>query len=127
MRPHGRIERLGGLGETPARAWRRRTLRGAASSVGRIALLFGLPASLPRLVRRSPDRIRGFRQSLPGPPQAMSEAPTGAEAPPQGGDRSVAVSTEEQRRAKVERLRQAGVDPYPHSFPGRDHVEEIEA
>src|SRR5215469_8136484 len=64
MRPHGRIERLGGIGETPARAWRRRTLRGAASSVGRIALLFSLPASLPRLVRRSPDRIRAFRQSL---------------------------------------------------------------
>src|SRR5689334_11013314 len=55
---------LGGTGETPARAWRRRTLRGAASSVGQIALLFGLPASLPRLVRRSPDRIRGYRQSL---------------------------------------------------------------
>src|SRR6476620_3436857 len=47
-------------------AWRRRTLRGAASSVGRIALLFGLPASLPCLVRRSPDRMRGFRQSLLG-------------------------------------------------------------
>jgi lysyl-tRNA synthetase class 2 len=57
----------------------------------------------------------------------MSEAPTGAEAPPQSGDRSVAVSTEEQRRAKVERLREAGVDPYPHSFPDRDHVEDIEA
>ena len=57
----------------------------------------------------------------------MSEAPTEAETPPQSGDRSVAVSTEEQRRAKVERLREAGVDPYPHSFPNRDHVEEIEA
>ena len=57
----------------------------------------------------------------------MSEAPTGAETPPQPGDRSVAVSTEEQRRAKVERLRSEGVDPYPHAFPGRTHVEEIEA
>jgi lysyl-tRNA synthetase, class II len=57
----------------------------------------------------------------------MSEAPTGAETPPQPGDRSVAVSTEEQRRAKVERLRAEGVDPYPHAFPGRTHVEEIEA
>jgi lysyl-tRNA synthetase, class II len=38
-----------------------------------------------------------------------------------------AGSTEEQRRAKVERLREAGVDPYPHSFEERDHVEEIEA
>ena len=43
------------------------------------------------------------------------------------GDRSVAVSTEEQRAAKVERLRAAGVDPYPHAFPDRDHVDEIEA
>lgn len=34
-------------------------------------------------------------------------------------------STEEQRRAKVERLRAEGVDPYPHSFEGRVHVEEI--
>src|SRR6476620_6235700 len=38
-------------------AWRRRTRRGAASSVGRIALLFGLPASLLRLVRRAPALI----------------------------------------------------------------------
>ncbi|HEX5527600.1 MAG TPA: lysine--tRNA ligase [Solirubrobacterales bacterium] len=37
------------------------------------------------------------------------------------------VSTEEQRRAKVERLRAEGVDPYPHSFPDRDHVADIEA
>ena len=44
---------LVGIGETPARVQRRRTRRGAASSGARIALLFGLPASLPRLVRRS--------------------------------------------------------------------------
>src|SRR3954469_18762682 len=56
----------------------------------------------------------------------MSDSPT-AEAADQPGDRSVAVSTEEQRRAKVERLRAEGVDPYPHAFPGRTHVEEIEA
>jgi len=36
-------------------------------------------------------------------------------------------STEEQRRAKVERLREEGVDPYPHAFEGRTQVEEIEA
>src|SRR5919112_3256247 len=47
----------------------------------------------------------------------MSDSPT-AEA---------AGSTEQQRRAKVERLREAGVDPYPHSFEDRTHVEEIEA
>jgi catechol 2,3-dioxygenase-like lactoylglutathione lyase family enzyme len=50
----------GGTIETPAHAWRRRTRRGAASSVGRIAPLFGLPASLPRLVRRSPVAHAGF-------------------------------------------------------------------
>jgi uncharacterized membrane protein YuzA (DUF378 family) len=44
----------GRAGATWARVWRRRTLRGAASSPVRIALLFGRPASLPRLVRRSP-------------------------------------------------------------------------
>ncbi|HEX6667771.1 MAG TPA: lysine--tRNA ligase [Solirubrobacterales bacterium] len=38
-----------------------------------------------------------------------------------------AGSTEAQRRGKVERLREEGVDPYPHAFPDRDHVEEIEA
>jgi lysyl-tRNA synthetase, class II len=37
------------------------------------------------------------------------------------------LSTEQQRSAKVERLREAGVDPYPHAFPDRDHVAEIEA
>src|SRR3954447_1075994 len=56
----GRDRALGGIGETPARARRRRTRRGAASSVGRIALLFGLPASSPRLVRRSPVAHAGF-------------------------------------------------------------------
>ena len=34
-------------------------------------------------------------------------------------------STEQQRRAKVERLREGGVEPYPHSFEGRTKVEEI--
>jgi lysyl-tRNA synthetase class 2 len=56
----------------------------------------------------------------------MTESPS-ASRPEGSGDRSVAVSTEEQRRAKVERLREAGIDPYPHSFPDRNHVEEIEA
>ncbi len=54
----------------------------------------------------------------------MSDSPAAEAAQP--GDRSVAVSTEEQRRAKVERLRESGVDPYPHSFRDRTHVEEIE-
>ncbi len=38
---------------------------------------------------------------------------------------TAAGSTEAQRRAKVERLRAEGVDPYPHSFEGRTHVAEI--
>jgi lysyl-tRNA synthetase class 2 len=50
----------------------------------------------------------------------MSEATTEA------GDRSAASGdTAAQRRAKVERLRERGIDPYPHSFEGRDHVAEI--
>ncbi len=55
----------------------------------------------------------------------MSEAPPRVEdAAPEVGDRSGAAS-EAQRRAKVERLRERGIDPYPHSFEGRTHVEEI--
>src|SRR3954469_13867822 len=55
----------------------------------------------------------------------MSEAPPRAEeTAPAAGDRSGAAS-EAQRRGKVERLREAGVDPYPHSFEGRTHAEEI--
>ena len=55
-----------------------------------------------------------------------------SEAPPQAGateldttgDRS-GVASEAQRRAKVERLREEGVNPYPHNFYDRTHVEEI--
>jgi lysyl-tRNA synthetase class 2 len=54
----------------------------------------------------------------------MSEAPTRAEPEP-GAAPEPTRATEEQRRAKVERLREEGVDPYPHSFEGRTHVEEI--
>ena len=59
----------------------------------------------------------------------MSEAPEAErteEATPAAGDRSGAAS-EAQRRAKVDRLREAGIDPYPHSFEGRDHAEDIVA
>jgi lysyl-tRNA synthetase class 2 len=50
----------------------------------------------------------------------MSEAPTevGPAADPSG-------DSEAQRRAKVARLREQGVDPYPHSFEGRDHVADV--
>ena len=57
----------------------------------------------------------------------MSEAPEAErteEATPAAGDRSGAAS-EAQRRAKVDRLRAAGIDPYPHSFEGRDHALDI--
>jgi lysyl-tRNA synthetase, class II len=36
-------------------------------------------------------------------------------------------STEAERRAKVERLRSEGVDPFPRSFPDRDRIEAIHA
>jgi hypothetical protein len=49
-----------------AHVWRRRTLHGAASSVGQIALLLGLPASLPRSVRRSPAAHAEFQDRLSG-------------------------------------------------------------
>jgi lysyl-tRNA synthetase class 2 len=55
----------------------------------------------------------------------MSEAPPRVEENvPEAGDRSGAAS-EAQRRAKVERLREAGADPYPHSFEGRSHAEDV--
>ncbi|HVC06435.1 MAG TPA: lysine--tRNA ligase [Solirubrobacterales bacterium] len=34
-------------------------------------------------------------------------------------------STESERRAKVDRLRAAGIDPFPRSFPGRTPIAEI--
>jgi lysyl-tRNA synthetase class 2 len=55
----------------------------------------------------------------------MSEAPPEVEpAAPASGDRSAAAS-EAQRRAKVERLHAAGVDPYPHSFEGRTQAADV--
>src|SRR5436305_1803088 len=55
----------------------------------------------------------------------MSSDGPAAETAAQAAGRSVAVSTEEQRRAKLERLRAEGVNPYPHAFPGRTHVDVI--
>jgi lysyl-tRNA synthetase class 2 len=51
----------------------------------------------------------------------MSETPAGIEptAEPASG------STEDQRRAKIERLREAGVDPYPHAFEGRTKIGDV--
>jgi lysyl-tRNA synthetase class 2 len=56
----------------------------------------------------------------------MSDAPTRAEPAPGPAQEEVA-STEAQRRAKVQRLREAGIDPYPHSFEGRTKIAEIVA
>ena len=54
----------------------------------------------------------------------MSEAPT--EAEPAGGRTAAPTGdSEAQRRAKVARLREKGIDPYPHSFEGRDHIADI--
>jgi lysyl-tRNA synthetase, class II len=55
----------------------------------------------------------------------MSDAPTRAEAAPASAEENGSVSTEAQRRAKVDRLREAGIDPYPHSFEGRTKIAEI--
>ena len=32
-----------------------------------------------------------------------------------------------ERREKLGRLREAGVDPFPHSFPGRTEIREVRA
>jgi lysyl-tRNA synthetase class 2 len=32
-----------------------------------------------------------------------------------------------ERRAKLDRLREAGIDPFPHSFPDRDEIAEVRA
>jgi lysyl-tRNA synthetase, class II len=44
-----------------------------------------------------------------------------------GSAEAEAGSTEAQRRAKAERLREEGVDPFPRSFPGRTRIEQIHA
>lgn len=55
----------------------------------------------------------------------MSDAPTRAEPAASSAEENGSASTEAQRRAKVERLREAGIDPYPHSFEGRTKIAEI--
>ena len=55
----------------------------------------------------------------------MSEAPPQAEPGPDPTADLATGSTEDQRRAKIERLREAGIDPYPHSFEGRTKIAEI--
>ncbi|HEX2391808.1 MAG TPA: lysine--tRNA ligase [Solirubrobacterales bacterium] len=58
---------------------------------------------------------------------APAEAAGSSEAAAAPGDRSADTSgdTAAQRRAKVARLRAQGVEPYPHSFEGRDHIADV--
>ena len=55
----------------------------------------------------------------------MSEAQTGSGPAPARESERASGATEEQRRAKLERLREQGIDPYPHSWEGRTHAEDI--
>jgi lysyl-tRNA synthetase class 2 len=55
----------------------------------------------------------------------MSETETRAEPATGEAEGASAGSTEAQRRAKVERLREAGVNPYPHSFEDRTKIKAI--
>jgi lysyl-tRNA synthetase class 2 len=55
----------------------------------------------------------------------MSDTETRDEPAAGAAEGASSGSTEAQRRAKAERLREAGVNPYPHSFEGRDHAAEI--
>ena len=61
-------------------------------------------------------RLHGWRAG-DRRPRPMSEAPPRAEPP--------AGSTEAERRAKAERLRAEGIDPFPRSFPDRTKIAEI--
>ncbi|MDX6604063.1 MAG: lysyl-tRNA synthetase, class [Solirubrobacterales bacterium] len=54
----------------------------------------------------------------------MSESPTEAEQA-SGRAADATGDTAAQRRAKIARLREKGIDPYPHSFEGRDHIADI--
>jgi lysyl-tRNA synthetase class 2 len=54
----------------------------------------------------------------------MSEAPTEA-GPATGRGADATGDTAAQRRAKVARLRERGIEPYPHSFEGRDRIADI--
>jgi len=56
----------------------------------------------------------------------MTDDSTAVETQDTTGDRSAAAS-EAARRAKVEKLRAEGINPYPHNFFNRTHVEDIVA
>jgi lysyl-tRNA synthetase, class II len=68
-----------------------------------------------------------------GPGGAAEDVPAAGDASNEeraaAGDRSADTSgaSEAKRRAKVEKLRAEGIDPYPHSFLPRDHAADIKA
>ena len=66
-----------------------------------------------------PDRLHG-RRAGDCRPRALSD-----EADQQRGP--AAGSTEAERRAKADRLREEGIDPFPRSFAGRNRIAEIHA
>jgi lysyl-tRNA synthetase class 2 len=57
--------------------------------------------------------------------RAPAETAGSSEVSAAAGDRSASGDTAAQRRAKVARLREQGVDPYPYSFEGRDHIADV--
>jgi lysyl-tRNA synthetase, class II len=63
----------------------------------------------------------------PSGQDAAAEVAAAETEAPAKGDRSADTSgaSEANRRAKVERLRAEGINPYPHSFLPRDHAADI--
>ncbi len=55
---------------------------------------------------------------------APESTPTDA---PEGEERPSESALIAERRAKAERLREAGLDPFPHSYPGRTDIAEVRA
>ncbi|HXF31131.1 MAG TPA: amino acid--tRNA ligase-related protein, partial [Solirubrobacterales bacterium] len=63
----------------------------------------------------------------PGGEGAAAEATASEAERAASGDRSTSWSGEEKRRARVERLKAEGINPFPHSFLPRDHAADIQA
>ena len=79
------------------------------------------PAMREMLARgEDADRLHGRRagHGRPGPMSGLGDSEAAS---------ACAGSTEAERRAKAERLREEGIDPFPRAFPDRDRIEEIHA
>ncbi len=59
-----------------------------------------------------PDPEQNAEQNAPGGPAATSGEPTTSDLL-------------RERRGKLERLREAGIEPYPHDFEGREEIAEV--